>query len=234
MAIKNTALGGTDWTNEEAPSATDLNDTIDAAVNKIQTLSAFWLNSDLYDVYDDFDSETTGALSTNSRWEIASGGVSVVESTNAGGSNKEVYINASRTSGSPGTTERTFNSLDLDANKHTFFRIYHSVYRQSDGSYSDTDVRISIDGGSNYDQIAEYQGGISGVTFNFRSNVLIVANGSDQHSLYINGKFIRQVTNATFQIMLSCRVVQTTGGSTQTGHARAYIDDVRQSKSTIS
>lgn len=57
MAIKNTALGGTDWGAEEAINNTDLNDTIDAAVSKIQQLSAFWLNDELYDVYDDFDGE---------------------------------------------------------------------------------------------------------------------------------------------------------------------------------
>ena len=54
MAIKNTAIGGTDWTQERL-KAEDLNDTFDAMASKVNTLSAFWLNSDLYDVYDNFN-----------------------------------------------------------------------------------------------------------------------------------------------------------------------------------
>jgi len=40
MAIKNTDLGGTDWTNGEVLSHTDLNDTFDAVVNKKVYLEA--------------------------------------------------------------------------------------------------------------------------------------------------------------------------------------------------
>jgi hypothetical protein len=55
MVIKNTTLGGTDWTQERI-KAEDLNDTFNAMASKVNTLSAFWLNSELYDVYDDFES----------------------------------------------------------------------------------------------------------------------------------------------------------------------------------
>ena len=63
MAIKNTNLGGTDWAFEESPvAAADLNDTFDAAVVALRTNPAFWLNSDTYDVYDDFNSYSINVL----------------------------------------------------------------------------------------------------------------------------------------------------------------------------
>ena len=120
MAIRNASLGGSDWGNEELTS-TDLNDTFDAVVNKVQTLSAFWLNSDLYDVYDDFDSYSTGAFTTNTNWtvslsqtgyEIAYANISNTQ--NAGGSTNELHLYTGRTFSNSGSS--TSNSTAYTKN----------------------------------------------------------------------------------------------------------------------
>ena len=44
MAIRNNGLGGTDWINNEVMKSVDVNDTFDVLTNKVQTLTAFWMN----------------------------------------------------------------------------------------------------------------------------------------------------------------------------------------------
>lgn len=58
MAVKNTNLGGTDWAFKDNLESQDLNDTFNALTEKIQTLSAFWLNPDLSQPYLDLSTQT--------------------------------------------------------------------------------------------------------------------------------------------------------------------------------
>lgn len=237
MAIKNTALGGTDWANDEEVDATDLNDTFDAALSKIQTLSAFWLNSDLYDVYDDFDSYSTGTFSTNSKWDIsnsttgtATATTTIEASTFAGGSNQEMKMFSSSNNAFSSGGSNLAKSIDLTADTHKFFRVFCSYSGSGSDQPGTAYLRISFDGGSTYHNIFTYNlnddSGL-GVT----SSVLVVAKGSDEYDCYIGGKMVQNLTDASFEIWInsSCGT-----SGIQTRSLSTYIDDVRESKGIIS
>ena len=97
MAIKNTNLGGTDWVTDETLYSADLNDTFDAAFEKIQTISNFWLNSDLYSVYDDMESYSIGAFTTNAKWSVSGGGSVASGGIGISGTSKYLQVLNSRT-----------------------------------------------------------------------------------------------------------------------------------------
>lgn len=215
MAIKNTLLGGTDWVDNEAPSAEDLNDTIDAAVTKIQTLSAFWLNSDLYDVYDDFESYGTGAFSSNSEWTVSN--CEIAASTNAGGSGQELVVSAAA------SDTATAEAINLVADSHTFMRVYSSI---GSGAFGDTDV--SFDGGSTYNTLLRADNDDAQNVGQALTTIYTVAKGSDEYDCYIGGKMVDNVTDATFTIL-----IRSTNDDPASGTSNVYVDDVRQSKSTI-
>jgi len=102
MAIRNIELGGaSDWSDGQVLDDDDLNDTFDAVSDRSQSLSAFWLNTDLYAVWDDFEDETLGTYTTDTEWTItittagatATGTADIIVGTiNAGG--KELRLSA--------------------------------------------------------------------------------------------------------------------------------------------
>jgi len=226
MAIRNTNFTGatTNWASGELGlKSVDLNDTFDAAFNKIQTLSTFWLNSDLYEVYDDFESYSLGAFATNSKWTVSSGGT-IVASTNAGGSSQELYINAS------GTVTRTVSTKELKNNRHTFFRCYINTNGVSNNNISgNAQIRFANTG--SYYKIFNW--GTSGIQqHTVISDVKVINTGDGDYDLYIGGKLVASysgvsVVNAK---ILDIQVSATTGGTASTNaQTKFYMDDVRQS-----
>ena len=238
MAIRNTELGGTDWENGEILEAPDLNDTFDAGTSKIQTLTAFWLNDELYDVYDDFDSYSTGAFTTNAKWDVSTSGggisggsgstnIEIVESQNAGGVGKELYIRAQAqvfsSSGSSRTVDIT--SLQIPKNVHTFARIRTDVIqsRFASGSVVQTGG-YTIDFG--FPQDTQHTG-LSPRYHRF----LAIAKGDDKYDVYVGGrKAGDNITNSTGQWQFK---VTAASGSSNGHEWRVYIDDVRVSKSSV-
>ena len=216
MAVRTIALGGTDWTDEEVLTHTDLNDTIDAMSSKVKTLSAFWLNSDLYEVYDNFNSYPTAAFTTNSLWTIT-GTASIVESTNAGGDTKEFYA----ISGAGATTKL------LTENRHTFVRMYTGTQSRR----ADASAAVVCRFGNTGDYFSLNSQSAAGQPFAWALSCIYVINTADgAYDLYIGGKKVASYSgvsaaNAQLDIL-----------SITTGFAEAYwyMDDVRQSAEDVS
>jgi len=222
LAIKNTNLGGTDWAADEKLASADLNDTFDAAYNVLQTLSTFWLNSDLYSEYENFNSESTGAISSNTNWTF-SGTTSIVESTNAGGETKELYIHAASTGAANSYAETKL----LDDNRHTFCRVYAQV--RATGSITDANVQAGFAKDSNYYNIITIASSGSGQYISCLSCIHVINTGDGAYDLYIGGKKVASysgVSASDAQLQIRCDV---DGGGGDTAQAIAYIDDIRQS-----
>lgn len=224
MANKNTLLGGTDWANNDNISHTDLNDTFNAAWDKIRTLSTFWLNSDLYTVYDDFDTEDVGSITTNTKWTFASqnGDTAVAASTNAGGATRELVLTATDTADNLDTASAV--SKLLLANHHTFVKLYCST--GAGGFATNTcNVRFSKAGG--------YYAIVSGRGNNFASLIHVINTDTGDYDLYIAGKLVAQyaaIADANAQIEFT--VTAKDEGSADTAASTMYIDDIRQSSHT--
>lgn len=244
MAIRNILLGGASnfALNEKPISSVDMNDTFNAAVTKIQSLSAFWLNSDLYDVYDDFNAETTGAFVSNTNWDISvttkdathgQGYADIVESTNAGGDIKELRLGAK--SNESGYGYDAGNAIAttklLISNKHTFVRLNWTA---AGGSTNDpisssyiVEFGNTTDGWTTiFTQTVTV--GSSGAPTLIPNSVFVAAKGSNIYNVYTGGKSSGDLTKANgAQLKFTISV----GGNESISYM--YIDDIRQSKSTI-
>ena len=208
---------------KEVLNSVDLNDTFDAAYELILGLTTFYFNTSLYDVYDDFDSYSTGAFSTNTNWTVSGGTVTVETSTNAGGSNQELKIHAD-------ATTSTVSTKELTKDKHTFIRCYAIADGLSNNTISGSaSVRFANTGA--YFPIFSW--GISGVqTGSCTSQVMVINTAAGAYDLYVGGKRVAQyssVSDANAKI-LDFSVAASAGGAATQYRTTLYIDDVRQSK----
>lgn len=232
-------------TETEKLTNEDLNDTFDAAFEKIQQLSAFWLNTELYDVYDDFDSYSVGSFTTNTEWTITldsigtypgAGSSDIVASTNAGGTSQELRLGArgNATGTSAGMGSATAEAINLDANKHTWFRYkpnfqgygrtYSAYFRVKVGNSTDGFTTITTrDANENSDEVT--------TKLNFINDFLVVAKGNDQYDVYSTGELVEE--NLSLPNGLNIQLIQYVNADDSNWHY-VYIDDVRQSKSTVS
>ena len=229
MAIRNDLLGGTDWTTNEKPlKAVDLNDTFDAAATIVKQNPGFWLSSTLYDVYDDFDSETPGAFTTNTDWTISASGVgtaTIVTSNNANGGStgNELKLGGDSGSGSNAYTA-TATSINIVSNRHTHVRLA-GYYDQSTSSASYRTIQASFDGGTTYYSILNNRGERGSGCWAY-SDFTVVAKGSDEYDLYGGGRLLASaVTIASPQLS-----VRMTAGAAYNGEGYLYVDDVVQNK----
>lgn len=235
-AFKTTAISHADTTavfEREGLKGEDLNDTFNAVVERTQTLSVFYLNDELYDVYDDFNSYSVGALpstlwtTTTSGADASSLGASVVTSTNAGGSANEVFIRAEGSINATRTWTATITSNSLANNKHVFARCYSRIATGT--GESDTSTKVSIDG-SNYYNLMKGLGDTDSREMEALGMILVVAKGSNVYDLYVGGKKVQaDVTVANLEISFQAK----TDGFNDTRWSYLYIDDVRQSKTAI-
>lgn len=243
MAIKNTLLGGTDLGNEELTS-TDFNDTFNAAVSKIQSLSAFWLNTDLYDVYDDFESYSVGNFTDNTKWEVtltteAPGGegtATIAASTNAGGTGQELVLTAT-TSGNEDLGSAEVYTKSLGANKHTYAK-FKNTWGTTRYSTSQSMVISFGNATDGWTTVTSTTPGTGGAvtdrvnTLNVPANiVLVIAKGSNVYDVYIGGK--KLIADSTKANGAQLKFFVSYEKYSQDASSYLYIDDVRQSKSTI-
>ena len=236
MAIRNVGLGGaTDWSNGEILEAPDLNDTFDAGTSKIQTLTAFWLNPDLYDVYDDFESYSIGAFTTNAKWLVediigGSGGsssaIEITNSTNAGGSGKELYIRAqANLSGTSRTRDVRLTTQDLPKNHHFFGRVMTQVIQSRFASNAVVQFAgQTMDFG--FGQDVQHTG--LGPRYH---NFNVIAKGNDLYDVYLGGRrVLNNHSNPSGQWTFRVYAV----GNSSNGHEWVtYLDDIRVSKSAV-
>lgn len=249
MAIKNTNLGGTDWIDNEVLEAADLNDTFDAIYEKVVSNPAFWLNSEFYDVYDDFSSYTTGdniASENPTNWTLTdnsdgSGASKVitfqtVASTTAGGTTDEARIRAGATGGAASElrAKAVAKAINLTANKHKFIRVnvsWNGSTNDPGARYRDVGMQVSFNKGANYDKGIFDSGDSVWKLDGALTEILVVAKGSNEYDCYIGGKLIRTVTDATFQIWIQAVA---SGNRGDTCNCYVYIDDVREGKFEVS
>lgn len=223
----------------EVVKAVDINDTFDALVNKVQTLTAFWLNDELYDVYDDFESYSVGAFSSNAKWDvniINGGSADIVLSTVSGGTSKELRFGRTTSSSSDtgDTSGAILKMIDYPSNKHAFMRVALGGSTSGpSGGVLEHRVRteVSFNKGTNYDDALNFSSssGTLGSSSGF-TTIHVVAKGSDQYDCFIGGKLVRTVTDGSFEIWIR----GTLGRISNVSSSQTYIDDVRVSKGVVS
>ena len=236
MAIRNVGLGGaTDWSNGEILEAPDLNDTFDAGTSKIQTLTTFWLNSDLYDVYDDFESYSVGAFTTNDDWTIStsgggSPGASIVEGDLfETGSEKYLRFGANSFSSSHvGTTTASAITKNLSQNKHKHIKLSYELHGYIGAVTTSTQVRL---GSSSTITLVSNAGQTTVTGF---VDLLVIAKGNNLYDVY-NGpkKILSNTEQVDPQIAITTRIVDTISNSGWNGWGFTRIDDVVESKSAV-
>lgn len=231
MAIRNTAMGGTDWTaGELGLNSADLNDTFDAAFSKIQTLTMFWMNSDLSTVYDDFDSYPVGAFTTNSLWTVSTvaytNGIatsSIASSTTAGGSSKELVLVAKGEDGGLARNSTvTVNTIGLSDDTHKYVRVAWSITAANNG------CSLEINFGSQ-----TYTVIITGKDIDETQyfDIKVIALGSNNYDVYVGGKKIySNVNEADPQIYFR---VTGGGAGSSVSTITVYIDDVIESSGSV-
>jgi hypothetical protein len=245
MAIRNITLGGGSNFGSETLTSDDLNDTFEAAANKLKTMSAFWLNSYFYTVFDDFESYSVGAFTTGTKWTVATSGtgshtesVTIASSTNAGGSGKELILSTSTGGGSSNDYSRCqLTSNTFSANKHKFLKLFCDVDSGTGTGALTTSIAISFNGGTNYDTV--FTGGKPGTSGGAVARgsaymeVHMVATGSNGFDCYVGGKLIRSVTAASPQIIIRTQSTSDNAVSSASIHFLVYIDDVMESAYSV-
>jgi hypothetical protein len=237
MAIRNDLLGGSDWEEKNLLTSQDLNDTFNAAVNKVQTLTAFWLNPELYDVYDDFESYSVGAFTTNAKWTV-SGTASIASEDFGEGTTKVCRLNPSITTSGPTTTNISITSLGLLDNRHTFAKIKIFSFRNgTNNSQHQTILKFKLGEQTTKTIFIASAGGVlnsdSTSIVEVYFNILVLAKGSNKYDVYANSKLIYSgVTEADPNIFIEA-TASTNNSNTSTVYLTTSIDDVRQSKGTV-
>ena len=180
----------------------DMNDTIDALSNKVNTLTAFWLNDELYDVYDDFDTYGTGESPSSSLW-----GTAISDTGDATANVKTILTEASTQTGNDtnelnmkitpdnfdggSNTTMTLTTTSFDTNKHAFgtfafgggqgiravaITMTVGAGNGTDG-WSDTTLPNII---VSNDDIIDHN--------SLSNSILVIAKGSNTYDIYINSK----------------------------------------------
>ncbi len=233
MANKNTALGGTDWTDSEGITTTDLNDTFDAAAEKIKGLTTFFLNSFLYDVWDDFDSYSLGTFTTNTLWDITNTAPSGITSTseiiastiNASGRSLKLTTTTTGTATVNGGSVAFTKTLT--ANKHTSCKIKYSASSLSAGGMYNR-IIISVGNPTDGWTTCSTKGNMGSVTDT--QWFYIVANGSGNYDVWI-GAEKTEVNSLTIAAQLK---IETSVNETNISrYANVEIDDVYQSGGSV-
>ena len=189
--------------------------------------AVWYIDSNSYDVYDDFESYSTGAFVTNTDWTVVTNGptAEVVSSTVTGGTGNclKVICNTALVSKSI-----TITSLTLPAQKSCYAKLAIG-YGATGGSGGSTSASISIG-------LVGATGVISNATANSNpgsyystsTSLLVIYKGDDKYDVYIGGKKIAtDLVDATPQILIS----GTTNGFTGEGiNVTVYVDDIVMSK----
>lgn len=215
MAIKNTLFGGTDWNDAEVLETVDVNDTFDAAYNKIIEKTTFWNDSEWFTVYDSFAASVAAG-----KWDI-SGTVAWSNTSNAGG-DASGEAKLTQVAGTISSSHIISNALPQNKNAYHFKgRVltvagntggnlhYILSFRERDG----TNTTMWNDGQQN-----------TNVSKNFYFSILVLKTAADTYDVYMGGKMIVTISDADLEIGLRISNSQT---SANNGSATIFMDDVR-------
>jgi len=233
MAVKNTNLGGTDWTDGDILYAADLNDTFDAATNKIQTLSTFYLNGSLSTVHEDFESYNTGSWAAPG-WTLGSttegegaGSYSfrIISGANYVGSGNEFYIMVqSKTAGAGGGGQVSATTTNIPSGHNIFYKVYGIVNGNVDDNMQGT-ISTRVGGVTVDSRNITGKGG----PVKIDTGVLVVAVSGPtvQYDIYKGGGIFVGSSN-TCQIAISAQ-----RDADDTNFSYMVIDDITISKSSV-
>jgi hypothetical protein len=228
-------------------SASALNNSIfiDSSDNKLKfkdnsgnvgpfaSITPWYLDSNAYDVYDDFESYGLGTFTTNAKWTVTNyisnanyaATTTIVNNGYSASSGKDIKLYAYQTASVSGNCYADITTINLSANKHKYF-----VCRD-DGNSTDTAFTISsqsIFGGQTYTIFNRTN---TDGSFSIYAEILIIAKGSDQYDIYINGVLVGSVTSGSIQI--SIRANKSTAGSNNGGQATIHIPFILESKASV-
>jgi hypothetical protein len=240
MAIKNTLMGGTDWTTSDIITHTDLNDTFDKLYELGVSNPCFWLNSETYDVYDDFDSHSTGAFSSTADWTVstttadgssASHAIVVSNNANGGSTGKELALSATGSSSLVASATATLVAEQAVNNRHCHLRIAGVLnYRHT----ANNTLAVTIDGGSTWYNYYSQSGGIDAATTTTTyTDFLVIALGGDEYDVYVGGRKLASAASVA-TLKPGVRIVRSSNGGSSPGTSYLYVDDAVQSKVSTS
>lgn len=204
----------------------------------------WWADSNYYEVYDDFENESLGTFSSNSKWTITPGSnagtAQIVDSQYAGGSNYELKLKAQSSTVST-LYEITAKTLTIPSNRHIWGRFAYGIFTDSPSSFSRIRIRVgnATDGWTNSLNITDaradvaFGAGIPGDTYiNDGENaqmINIVSLGSDTYDVYIGA----QKTNSALSLPNGPQIefyLLYLDGDSNDKYYQMYIDDIRYSK----
>jgi len=164
------------------------------SVAKIGDVAAFWLDSDRYDVYDDFESYSVGAFTSNTKWTASSTGSTISEVSG----DKQINLQASYSGTSAGNTSETLFSETLSQNKHAFFDIFANLVFANNGGNNVVYTQVDIGDGTPITIFSNTIGGDftnNSITFYTYSSLFIVSLGSNNYDVYLGGKKVKSNVN---------------------------------------
>lgn len=235
---------GATVSEKEIVKAVDLKDTFDAAANYLKTLSMFWLNSYLYDVYDDFESYSTGAFTSNANWTVtlseagaATAAATVESSTNAGGTGKELKLTCTVEDDlGDETAYAEVKSLLNPASSHLWFRAYWVLSSASAPTSTNTYscMQVKLEGQAYTDVATTTFTGTGNSSSQGYVDIFLHCTAANTFDMYIGGKKIYSgVTAAAPYVYVRAYCVAPDNNNTRTITATVYIDDVRTAQNPI-
>lgn len=202
----------------------DLNDTFDEIFEQA-SLNVWYLNSNFYTAYEDWESYSVGAFTTNSDWTVTlSASLASCEIVTG----KNLYLVGGSLTSTSTSFSAVITSETLVSDKHTYIPLTYNASIES-GS-----VGVTLTFGTESAQsIISYSGGgnsgSTSVTVN--TQILIIAKGSDVYDVYIGyNKVLSGVTQVDPQVAIT--ISGNTGSRGSTGNVTIY--DILQSTYTVS
>ena len=198
---------GTSWENIEGSSS-----------------PAFWLDSDLYEIYDDPNNYDTDTFTSNDKWETGGdGSKNIVESTNSVNAGKEFRLRINN------HVNSTLTTKELKKNKHTFFTCVATQSTTGGSNLPDSRTRIVFGGSFNIARSGFSQQNRGG-DYRATAGVSIIAKGNDLYDVYIGTKILGEnVENTSGQLT----IIQENVGTIAPKTMYTFFGIIYQSKAQV-
>ena len=203
---------------------------------RAELLCTFWLDSNYYDLFDDFESYDLGAFVTNTKWTIslttesgAAGYANIIAATiNVSGQELEISSKGEATGG-PYEGTATATTKTLASNKHTFVK-YKYITSATGVADNSASSRISVGNGTQgfTEVVSSIISGASGDQKTGNGIIFIEAVGGNEYNVYVG----YTVTNLALADGCQLRFYSQRDCDTD-DLGYVYVDDLRQSKVTI-
>ena len=220
----------------EIVSSKDLNDTFNGIHDFAISNTVWWMNSNFYDVYDDFSSYTVGnAIVDATKYDTSttgSGGTRVFDcqtNNSPGGSAQNArFRHAGGASGSP--TTYLLKIINLSQNVHKHMKIRLILSHAAFSTITNT-IAVSFNKGTNYDTLLTTTSGsfLSGIDVS--THIHMIAKSSNEYDCYVGSRLYRSVTDSSPEIWL-----RTTNSGTNEGSnvMEVRLNDIFENKYEVS